>query len=607
MDYKTELQDNNADLQAILEKAKSLPKAGGGGVTSWDGIKGRPFGDFDGKETVLELTTARIEAGSSRANSIPCYYLLVPGDDYIVVCNDVEFQATCNANGALLLPDPFGTGANETLFVQNAPNGCKLSVYTGSAVESDIEFTLSVTHHDSPYVRPIDPKYLVNSFGPVVTTSGTSTAYTATIPGIVSLSNGMRITIIPHVDSASGDATLDLNGLGSKRIYRYTSSSDDTAVGFLYTDFLRLGRPTHLTYDGLNWVATSMTKPDANDLFGVVDIKKGGTGAKNARDAKKALGVVDPVQPSWIQKDDTQLDYIKDKPFGVTAGDVVAEEKTLYLMGEYNFTMDMHEYPIELGKTYVVTFNGVEYPCEAVEYTMNVSGSGSFSGIGFGNTTGKTGEPFVGLYGDFAGAFGTAGILYQYFNGVTSATIEIHEALSVQKIPMAYLPDGIGNDVSWNDLKDNPFAGFIEVMPETTAAFEVDGMMGMLSDTYDVELGKEYTVTWNGVEYKCTGILYEEGGVACGVVLGNLGAMTGVNPTNEPFVVVFIYPEFVEALGAPGMVVALDGSASATLSVSAGGGFAVPEVDHLVLLSPGGKRYRFTVDDAGNLTATEVT
>ena len=84
-----------------------------------------------------------------------------------------------------------------------------------------------------------------------------------------------------------------------------------------------------------------------------------------------------------------------------------------------------------------------------------------------------------------------------------------------------------------------------------------------------LEVGKDYIVTWNGVEYKCTGRQAGFGELQA-FVLGNVGGTDfgkelGLIETSEPFAILFnlSYPDL------NGMVHALDGSTSATLSIVA--------------------------------------
>lgn len=61
---------------------------------------------------------------------------------------------------------------------------------------------------------------------PVVTTSGTGSAYTATVPGVTELTVGLAIIIIPHTWSESTEPTLNVNNLGAKKMWRVMSIGD---------------------------------------------------------------------------------------------------------------------------------------------------------------------------------------------------------------------------------------------------------------------------------------------------------------------------------------------------------------------------------------------
>lgn len=120
-----------------------------------------------------------------------------------------------------------------------------------------------------------------------VTTEGTGAAYTATVDGITALEAGISFTMIPHVTTTSLTPTLNVNGLGAKKLRRPISSNtgityDNTASNWLFGD-----KPIQVTYDGTYWVVTSLTRPDAGDLIGKVRVEHGGTNASDPATALK--------------------------------------------------------------------------------------------------------------------------------------------------------------------------------------------------------------------------------------------------------------------------------------------------------------------------------
>lgn len=66
---------------------------------------------------------------------------------------------------------------------------------------------------------------------PVVTTSGTGAAYTATVPGVTELTNGLALIILPNVSNTAVSPTLNVNGLGAKKIGLYNIGGDNTDFG----------------------------------------------------------------------------------------------------------------------------------------------------------------------------------------------------------------------------------------------------------------------------------------------------------------------------------------------------------------------------------------
>lgn len=106
-----------------------------------------------------------------------------------------------------------------------------------------------------------------------------------------------------------------------------------------------------------------------------------------------------------------------------------------------------------------------------------------------------------------------------------------------------------GGASSWNDLKDKPFgAEIVVIVPETTLTYtgeESDDENAIPVD-YPLEVGKEYTVKYNGVEYVVSNGFKKEYEDEYIVSLGNLSAIDGSMPdTGEPFVVFYAAPTAV--------------------------------------------------------------
>lgn len=78
---------------------------------------------------------------------------------------------------------------------------------------------------------------------PIVTTSGTGTAYTAILDGITELADGLKITIIPHTDCSSG--IFAFNG---KKVCRRKFENSKEYYENAEEKWLKAGVPVTLTY-----------------------------------------------------------------------------------------------------------------------------------------------------------------------------------------------------------------------------------------------------------------------------------------------------------------------------------------------------------------------
>ena len=144
------------------------------------------------------------------------------------------------------------------------------------------------------------------------------------------------------------------------------------------------------------------------------------------------------VQPDWNQNDETQPDYVKNRPFytGDPVETVLLEETTAEFTEKNNVYSYRLSNPIllEVGQTYQVSWDGTVYECVGTDFNSNIIiGNPSIMNAGE-----DTGEPF--LYG-FA----------QFYTKDTSAshTISISANVTpITKIDKKYLPEPYMNKVN---------------------------------------------------------------------------------------------------------------------------------------------------------------
>ncbi len=132
----------------------------------------------------------------------------------------------------------------------------------------------------------------------IVTTRGTGTAYVATVPSITELKRGVSFLLTPHTNNTANYATLNVNGLGEKYIFRKLSSGSGVSY-FGRKDFFVAGLIYRVRYDYSGWVLSDYAIPDATDLSGVVPTENGGVPTTSADNAGKVLTTNESGVPEW--------------------------------------------------------------------------------------------------------------------------------------------------------------------------------------------------------------------------------------------------------------------------------------------------------------------
>lgn len=137
-----------------------------------------------------------------------------------------------------------------------------------------------------------------------VTTSGDGAAYTVSIDGITELKAGLSFMMIPHTNSTTTNATLNVNSLGAKYIRQRLSTNTSVTVAGASANWIIANKPVRVTYNGTYWVA-ELTRPDANTIYGTVPVASGGVPTSTADDDGKFLRVVGGVA-SWVAMDSAE-------------------------------------------------------------------------------------------------------------------------------------------------------------------------------------------------------------------------------------------------------------------------------------------------------------
>ena len=204
----------------------------------------------------------------------------------------------------------------------------------------------------------------------------------------------------------------------------------------------------------------------------------------------------------------------------------------------------------EVGKEYVMTVDGVDYPC--VGYSANYQGT-SFIGVGCkeifeGKMEGFT-EPCAIGTGDLGAGIMTAVTVVD--PSVTSITI------SVRCKEITYIDPKYIKDMYYDNTK--------VLLPETTLTNEDPlNNTGFKMPYIILASGETYNVNWNGVEYIVTAQTFSQEGIT-GVAIGDINGIMGGESSGEPFVIACINGECI----AVDVISIL--SSEATVSISQGG------------------------------------
>jgi len=230
----------------------------------------------------------------------------------------------------------------------------------------------------------------------------------------------------------------------------------------------------------------------------------------------------------WSQNDPEQPDYVKNRTHYeiVDITEILPETTPTYSESDNGFVLsDVISFAD--GETYVVNWNGTDYICVA---RKNGDLYYALGNAHVANAGADTGEPFYMMFfsADFAADLGGRGALIKSTNGSEPVTFSIRQDKSVVvPLPTKFLH----KSMPWVDesvlLKES------EAEAYTHPSF---GRTWLIESAPELEIGKTYTVVYNGVSYDCVcqsapaGFTSDVNAVA----MGNFSVAGGPN-TGEPF------------------------------------------------------------------------
>lgn len=130
-------------------------------------------------------------------------------------------------------------------------------------------------------IYPTTRKDNIIGTNPVNMTSDDGSTYTCNIPWITALTAGVSFIGLPAMTSTSNVVSLNVNGFGNKYLRRRVSTATGTTASGYSNDWLSVGKPINIVYDGTFWILDDSIQASAQDLMGAVPLKNGGTGANN--------------------------------------------------------------------------------------------------------------------------------------------------------------------------------------------------------------------------------------------------------------------------------------------------------------------------------------
>ena len=316
------------------------------------------------------------------------------------------------------------------------------------------------------------------------------------------------------------------------------------------------------------------------------------------------------AQPDWNQNDDTQPDYVKNRPFytGNPVDTVLVEDTTVSFsnvggiyQGKFSST-----FSLTIGETYKVSWDGTVYECVCVSmHGSYVIGNASIIGAGS-----DSGEPFVI-------GFGNSGTSILTANAAASHTFSISGFVpEVVKIDEKYLPDTTATksevEVAQNIANRNKEVLYSAFSSAATFTFDkqTSGRDTFVFNAFnyykisDFNPAPENVFSFNGTAENGEERSTIRTGSNC-VEYGRFIVVASAGNCELPITDTDTGSFTAPSAGLYAMYT--EGNAAITAGT---GQFTLMQMDGLTIKSSTAnstKRFRITVDDTGTLTATEVT
>ena len=320
------------------------------------------------------------------------------------------------------------------------------------------------------------------------------------------------------------------------------------------------------------------------------------------------------VQPDWNQNDDTQPDYVKNRPFytGDPVETVLVEESTVSFVAEDGMYMGELEstFSATVGETYKVSWDGTVYECTCVDFPGGTI-IGNLSIIGMGS---DTGEPFIMFVNNGEGieisttdtsashTFSISGIVEpivkipaKYIDKDVSGYIAVHNGSTMtEEEARNYFNEILGNEVVfiiWDGMCISwiKFGGTTGHDLQLTTQNGENYLIAQNSEgLFNLGDRKIYEATFPS--NKVIGDVSSEIAILKGKIrISSSRTSSGVGTTDALF---YVQP---------------NGTESKAFEVLGNGEAVTPAIILYSSTADSTKKFRITVDDSGTLTATEVT